>query len=50
MGYTWEVTPKTFTDEIGTTRTIVGIQCNSVSAVEYNKNEFKVRDLWIAFV
>jgi hypothetical protein len=24
--------------------------CSAVSAVEYSRNEFKVRDLWIAFV
>lgn len=50
MGYIWEVVPKSFTDEVGETRTIVGIMCSSVSAVEYSRNEFKVRDLWIAFV
>jgi hypothetical protein len=50
MSYTWEVVPKSFTDEVGITRTIVGIQCSAVSAVEYSREEFKVRDLWIAFV
>lgn len=50
MSYTWEVVPKSFTDEVGTERTIVGIQCSAVSAVEYSREEFKVRDLWIAFV
>lgn len=50
MGYIWDVEPKSFTDEVGETRTIVGIMCSAVSAVEYSRNEFKVRDLWIAFV
>jgi len=50
MSYTWEVVPKSFIDEIGIPRTIVGIQCSAVSAVEYSRNEFKVRELWIAFV
>lgn len=50
MGYIWDVVPKSFTDEVGETRTIVGIMCTAVSAVEYNRNDFKIRDLWIAFV
>jgi len=50
MGYTWDVVPKTFTDEVGEEKTIVGIQCNIVSTVEINRTEFKSRDLWIAFV
>ena len=48
--YTWNVTPKTFTDEIGQTRTITGIQCKLVSPIDFDRNEYKEHTLFIAFV
>lgn len=50
MAYTWDVVPKSFVDEVGEEKTIVGIQCNIVSMVEFNRNEYKERELYIAFV
>jgi hypothetical protein len=48
--YTWNVTPKTFTDEIGQSRTITGIQCSIVSPIQFDRNEDKEHTLYIAFV
>lgn len=48
--YTWNVTPKTFTDEIGQLRTITGIQCKLVSPIQFDRNENKEHTLYIAFV
>ena len=50
MSYTWNVVPKTFTDEVGQARTITGIQARTVSNIEFNKEEFKEHTLYICFV
>jgi hypothetical protein len=50
MSYTWNVVPKTFTDEVGQFRTIVGIQCKLISNIVFDRNEYKPFDLWLAFV
>lgn len=50
MNYIWNVVPKTFTDEVGQSRTIVGITCRLSAPTEFNREEFKEKQLWIAFV
>lgn len=50
MNYTWAVTPKTFTDEVGQERTIVGIKCGNTGRIEFNRTEYKDLDLYLAFV
>jgi hypothetical protein len=46
---TWKVTPKTFTDEVGQSKTIVGIECKLVNPIIFDLNEFKEHSLCLAF-
>jgi hypothetical protein len=48
--YTWKVTPKVFSDEIGQSRTIVGIQCKDVTVTEIDTVLNKNRILFLCFV
>lgn len=50
MSYTWNVVPKTFIDEVGQSRIIVGIQCKLISNIIFDRNEYKPFELWLAFV
>lgn len=50
MDYIWNIVPKTFTDEVGQQRTIVGIKCGIVSPIQFDKNEYKEHQLYLAFV
>lgn len=46
---TWKVESKTFTDEVGQSKTIVGIECKSVSPIVFDLNEFKEHTLFLEF-
>lgn len=45
----WKTTPKTFTDEVGQERTIVGILARLVSPIDFNLEEFKELSIYLAF-
>lgn len=46
---TWKVESKTFTDEVGQSKTIVGIECKLVSPIVFDLNEFKEYTLFLEF-
>lgn len=46
---TWKVQPKTFTDEVGQEKTIVGIECKLTSPIVFNLEEFKGHNLFLEF-
>lgn len=47
--YTFKVTPKTFTDEVGVSRTVTGIQARIVSNIEINLGIDVSRTFFIQF-